>query len=513
MSQIKQLLHLHKYGKPKKYIAKTLGLSRNTVKVYLKKLDALDMDIDQLLALDDPLLEKKFHSGNPAYKDGRFEHIKLNLGYFEKELEKTGVNRMVLWEEYREEYPSGYSYTQFCHHLNQQLKAKKPSMVLAHKPGEKLFVDFAGKKLSFVDPETGEIIECQVFVACLPYSDYAFAMAVRSQSIEDFLYALRCCLEFFGGIPEIIVPDNLKAAIIKASRYEPDVNRALEDFCNHYGMAIVPARVAKPKDKALVENQVKIVYSRVYAKLRNQVFFSLVSLNEAMLEKIKCHNQTRMQQKPYCREEKFLAEEKPLLRELPSTPYEVKYYRNLTVAKNNHVQLTCDMHYYSVPYKWIGEKVKVIYTRSIVRVYARGEMVAVHPRDYSAGQYSTVKEHLCPHHQHYLDRSPAYYIEKARNKSGELVELVKLLFKKGNPLEQNYRTCDGLLNLYKKTDPVLFNWACKQAIECQKYSYKFVLNIIQNKENTPQTGQEPRELPKHGNLRGKNYYEQLSFNI
>ena len=248
MSQIKQLLRLHKQGIGVKTIARNLGISKNTVKSYLAKLPETKMSIDEILSMEDPELEAKFHAGNPAYKDARFELLKSRLGYFEKELDRVGVNRKVLWEEYKLDYPQGYEYTQFCHHLNQQLIARNPSAVLQHKPAEKLYVDFAGKKISYVDRETGEIIWCQVFVACLPYSDYSFVMAVRSQSIEDFIYALVCCLAFLGGVPIILVPDNLKSAIIKANRYEPDVNRALEDFCNHNNMAFIPTRVAAPQD-------------------------------------------------------------------------------------------------------------------------------------------------------------------------------------------------------------------------------------------------------------------------
>ena len=248
MSQIKQLLRQHKQGTGVKSIARNLGISKNTVKSYLAKLPDIKMDIDELLLLEDPELEIKFHAGNPAYKDERFEHLKSHFDYFEKELGRVGVNRKVLWEEYKVDYPEGYEYTQFCHHLNQQLIARNPSAVLQHKPAEKLFVDFAGKKISYVDRETGEVIWCPVFVACLPYSDYSFVIAVRSQSIEDFIYALVCCLAFLGGVPIILVPDNLKSAIIKANRYEPDINRALEDFCNHYNVAVIPTRVASPKD-------------------------------------------------------------------------------------------------------------------------------------------------------------------------------------------------------------------------------------------------------------------------
>jgi len=513
MSQVKQLLQLHKQGNSIKHIARSLGVSKNTVKAYLMKLSVLKLSIDELLTLEDPELEIKFHAGNPAYKDDRFEHLKSHLDYFEKELKKHGVNRRVLWEEYRFNYSNGYSYTQFCFHLKQQLIARNPSMVLDHKPGEKVFVDFAGKKLSYVDIQTGEIIWCPVFVACLPYSDYSFVMAVRSQGIEDFIYALKCCLEYLGGAPLILVTDNLKSAITKANRYEPEVTRALEDFCNHYNITLIPTRAAKPKDKALVENQVKMAYSRVYAKLRNQQFFGMHALNQSIGGKNKYHNQTRMQQKPYCREERFLANEKQLLQPLPKEPYEIKYYRELKVAKNNHIHLTCDKHYYSVPYPWIGERVKVIYTRSMVRIYARGKMIAIHPRNYTPGVYSTIREHLCSHHQHYLDRSPSYYIQQAEKKSKAMSQIIQLLFEGGRPPEQNYRTCDGLLNLHRKTDPEIFNKACEQAISCQCYSYRFILKIIENlKKHSPeQTHLNP--LPEHENIRGKNYYQQLTINF
>lgn len=508
MSQIKQLLQLRKQEKSRKYIARALGISKNTVKAYLTKIYELKMGLDELLALEDPVLERKFHAGNPAYKDERFEYLKSRLGYFEKELGRKGVTRRLLWEEYRLARPDGYGYTQFCFHLKQQLVARKPSMVLSHSPGEKLYVDFAGAKIPYIDKDTGEVIWCPVFVACLPYSDYAFAMAVRTQGVEDFIHALRCCLEFFGGSPQVLVPDNLKSAVIKADRYSPDINRALEDFCNFYNITVIPARVVKPKDKALVENQVKLVYNRVYARLRNSQFFSLHSLNQAVREKIINHNQTRMQQKPYCREERFLANEKHLLQALPRDAYEVKYYRELKVAKNNHILLAIDMHYYSVPYKWTGQRVKVVYTRTMVRIYARGEKVAVHHRDYSRGGYTFVKEHLCSHHQAYLDRSPSYYMNKAQSASPILSQIIKSIFEGGRPPEQNYKTCDGLFSLYRKTDPEIFNQSCREAIECGTYSYRFILRVIENYKSRPRQAEKCPPLPEHANIRGKEYYKK-----
>lgn len=514
MSQIKQLLLLLGQGKKIKFIARTLGMSKNTVKSYISKTADLKLSPDHLLSLEDPELETLFSSGNPAYKDERFEYIKSQLDYYKAQLKQRGVTRKLLWEEYLEEVPSGYGLTQFCFHLNQQLLARNPSMVLTHDPGDKLFVDFAGKMLPYIDRDTGELIYCPVFVACLPFSDYAFAMVVRSQSIDNFIYALKRCLEFIGGSPMVLVPDNLKSAIIKANRYEPDISRALEDFCNHYKITVLPARVAHPKDKALVENQVKLVYNRVFARLRKQQFFDLTSLNDAVLDKVRRHNQTRMQKKPYCREERFLSAEKSHLNPLPAEGYELKYYRELKVAKNNHIYLAIDKHYYSVPFIWTGERVKVIYTRSIVRIYFKGEMVAIHPRDYTPGCYSSIPEHLCSTHQHYLERSPSYYMHRAEQVSEPLLHLIKCLFDGGRPPEQNYRTCDGLLNIYRKTTPEIFNTACKMALDYKCYSYKYMLNMVEKiqKHGLPEA-EKSTPLPIHENIRGQDYYNQLSLNL
>ncbi|MFC1734158.1 IS21 family transposase [candidate division KSB1 bacterium] len=507
---------MYKEGRRFKEIARNLNISKNTVKTYIAKLLSLQCDIDDLLALDDPILEARFHAGNPAYKDNeRYDALKTSLEHYKKELDKVGVTRKLLWEEYKSDQPEGYSYTQFCFHMSQQAIAQRRSMVLSHKPAEKLFIDFAGKKMSYINKSTGEIIQCPVFVACLPYSDYCFAMAVRSQCIEDFIFALKSCLEFLGGVPEIIVSDNLKSAVVKANNYEPDINRALEDFCNHYKTVAVPTRVKKPKDKALVENQVKLVYMRVFAKLRNETFFSISEMNKSILEKVVCHNQTRMQIKPYCREEKFLSDEKHLLSPLPEESYEIKYYRQYKVMPNNHILLYPEKHYYSVHYKWIGEQAKVIFTRTLVRIFVKGELVAVHQRNFTPGGYTTIKEHLCSYHNHYLSRSPEYYRQKAKEKSELLFRIVDKLFNGGRPPEQNYKSCDGLFNLHKKTDPKIFEKACEIALECGNSSYRYVLGTIENLKKMPdvQKKEEPRPLPSHSNIRGKDYYIQTTLNF
>lgn len=516
MHTIKQLLLLYKQGTARKAMARTLQISKNTVKSYLLKLDLLTnpgngsgMSIDELIGLEDHELEAKFHAGNPAYKDDRYIDLEQRLPGLLEELKKPGVTKQLLWEEYIAENPSGYSQSQFCYHLQQQQVASRPTMVLSHEPGDKLFIDFAGKKLSYIDRHTGEVIFCEVFVACLPYSDYGFAMAVPSQQTEDFIFALLCCLIFLGGSPKAIVPDNMKSAVKKSSRYQPQINAVLEDFANHYKTVIIPTRVASPRDKALVENQVKLLYNRVYAPLRNQRFYSLEELNQAIEEKVHKHNQTRMQRKEYCREEAFLAKEKPLLTPLPEERFQIKYYRELKVAKNNHVYLSDDKHYYSVPHTLIGQKVKLVYTRQNVHIYHQRKQVAVHIRSYAANGYSTTKEHLCSHHSHYLDRSPDYYINRARRTSKEgFCELIKAVFKQDRHPEQLYKTCDGLFALQRKTDPGIFEKACQIALEHHQYSYSFFLNLLKNKvtENPPSPVIE-KDLPKHENLRGKQYYQ------
>ena len=514
MSQVKQLLQMYKQGDGNKTIARNLGISKNTVKGYLKKYQSSKLSLDSLLKMEDHVLEQVFHPGNPAYKDTRFDDLKDNLDDYIEELKRVGVTKKLLWEEYRMSHPQGYSLSQFSYHIAQHQLTKNPSLVLHHEPGEKLFVDFAGKKLSYIDRITGEIIECQVFVACLPYSDYSFCMAVPSQRIDDFIYALKTCLESLGGSPKVLVPDNLKSAIIKASKYEPTVNQVLDDFANHYNMAVVPARARKPKDKALVENQVKLVYNRVYARIRNREFFSMADLNKAITQYTTLHNQTRMQNRDYCREEHFLSNEKHLLRALPETAFEIKYYKEYKLAQNNHIYLGEDKHYYSAPYQYIGKNLKVVYTRSMVRIFYRFNLVAVHQRDYKKGTYSTQKEHLCSTHQHYLNRSPEYYISRAEKVSEPMVQLITLVFSQNKYPEQLYRSCDGLFSLQRNTPEASFDKACLIAIENRNYSYGFVHNLIKNKMTEQDEELPARPLPEHKNIRGKEYYNnQLSLNF
>jgi transposase len=509
MSLIKQLLRLHSQGAGKKHIARTLKISRNTVKAYLDKIASAPLSVDQLLALDDHKLEPYFHAGTPAYKHDRFTDFAAHSDYFVNELRKPGVTRKLLWQEYCSTRTDYYAYSQFCELLARQLSWRTPSMVLSHDPADKLFFDFAGKTMEIVDPHTGEITAVYLFVACLPYSDYAFAMAVRTQGVEDVAQALTRCLSHLGGVPKALVPDNMKSAVIKANRYEPGINSVLQDLANHYGMCVSPARVRHPKDKALVENQVKLMYQRVVAKLRNQVFHQLEALNAAIADKVREHNQTRMQQKPYSRQECFIAEEKPLLNALPQQPFQIRYSKTYKVAPNNHIYLGQDKHYYSVPYRHIGKKVLVMYTHSMVHIFDGGQLLAVHSRDRRPGRYSTIREHLCSAHQHYLNRSPQYYLERADKANKVLGALFERIFDQNYYPETLYNRCEGLLALCRKTPTDAFERACTLAITLENYTCKFVENVLKN--NMIDHQQDPvdlKKLPRHDNIRGAEHYQQ-----
>lgn len=514
MSTIKQLLLLHRDGYGIKYISRHTGMSKNTVKSYLLKIDFLKYPIEELLKLDDPILMTRLHIGNPAYSDLRHDTLLEQLPIYVAELKKKGVTRHLLWEEYSSQNETHYSYSQFCHHLYQYSKSKQVTMVLQHEAGDKLMIDFAGKKMSYVDKETGELIDCQLYIAILPYSNYCYVQACLSQSLPDFIYCTANCLRALGGVPRALVTDNLKSAVTKTDKYEPEVNIVFEQFGNHYGTTVYPARAYKPKDKAAVENMVKIAYTHIMARLRHNQFFALAELNEAIAKQVFLFNQRRMQTKGYTREEQFNSSEKPMLKPLPDLPFEIQYTRTYKVGFNCHFCLTPDKHYYSVPHTFVGQKVVVIFTRSTVRVYHKGTLLCIHLRDTRMGKYTTNEDHLCSHHKAYNQRSPEYYKQKALKISATTDQLFDLIFAQpGRYPEQLYKTCDGLLNLarvYKNGED--FDKACKISIEECNYTYGFIKRLLDNRmvaDEHPII--EDRPLPKHSNIRGKEYYQTSLF--
>jgi transposase len=510
MSRLKQALQLHKEGLSNRFIASSLGLHKDTINKYVRQYKDLSVDVSELLKKDDPEVERLFNAGRPAYSDKRFDELAVLLPDLQNELGKRYVTRRLLWEEYLRGHPDGYGFTQFCFHLKQHMKASPASTVLAntYKAGEKVYVDFAGTPMEYIDPNTGEIVKVQTFVACLPYTDYAFAICVPSQKSEDFLYALTKLFNFLGGVPRIVVPDNLKAAVTRSDRYEPQINTLMEQMGNHYGFVTIPARPAHPKDKALVENQIKLVYRRVYAPLRNQTFFSLEALNKAVSEQVHLHNRKRMQQRSYSRQEHFVADEKQTLRPLPEINFEVQYDTELTVSANCCVYLGRDQHYYSVPYQHIGQKVKLVYTRSLVKIYHRGERIATHIRRQGFG-HSIQEDHLAPHSRMHHKRSAGWYMERAGEKSTLLRDFVEKIFSSSpQPPEFFYKRCEGLMRLARVTPTDDLEQACRIAIENDQYTYTFMERVLRNLKmisDVDLTRKNP--VPdNHENIRGAEYY-------
>ena len=519
MSLIKQVIQLKQLGVSNRGIARKLPINKGTVNGYFQMIEANGWKLEDLMQVDDPILERMFHAGNPAYTDERMQEFLRLLPYFRDQLtdSRNHVTRQLLWEEYRKTHPDGYGKSQFYDHLKQNLVAQKDIttvLVQTYKPGEKLMVDFAGDKLSYVDTGTGEIVKVEVFVACMPFSDYIFVCCVPSQRTEDFLFALRMCLEHLGGVPPIVVPDNLKAAVIKPDRHEPEINAALRDMGNHYHFTVLPCDPASPTQKALVEDAVRIAYNRIAARLRGREFHSVLELNRAVAEQNTMLNQTRMQKRPYTREERFHAMEKPLLQPLPEAVFEMRCYADLKVQSNCFVELRHDKttHFYSVPYIHIGRAAKVIFTRSWVKIYVDNQLVATHPRKHEYG-YTYEPEHLASSSRAIIDRSAAYYVSWASRKSEDCKAYVSEIFnpkRTNNPEEVYYRICAAIIASYKRYDARLVDLTCRQCLENRVFTYRKFEAILKN-NHLRQAEDEPclfAPVPKdHANMRGSGYFK------
>lgn len=510
MSIIKQILRLRLQGKSTKCIARQSGVSRNTVKKYLQLVGNMEKGIEGLIGMGDPELEELF-TGRSDRDDQACRELKEMLPKYAGELEKVGVTRWILWGEYRANHSHGYSYSRFCHYLQQYLERKGATMHIDHQPGECVYVDFAGKKLSLADSVTGELRQVEVLVALLGFSQHTYVEAVEGQKLGDFIGAAENALHSFGGSPRAIVSDNLKSAVKKASRYEPDVNESFLDFANHYNMVAAPARPYKARDKALVESAVRIIYSRVYAALRNRVFTSLGELNAAIRECVDKHNHTPFQGAEESRRDRLEKQERSFLQKLPVNRFEMKSIVELTVQKNCHVRISENKNYYSVPYRYIGKKVRVIYTQSHVSIYYQGTRIAYHARSLKPGAYITVKEHMSSTHRFYLEWSAQKFINWAMDIDPLVADYIeKLIASKPYP-EQAYKSCLGILHLARKEEKSHLVAACKRASSLGVYNYNFIKNQLQSKtclqsETNPEGGKQYR-LPLHENIRGASVFQ------
>jgi hypothetical protein len=383
-------------------------------------------------------------------------------------------------------------------------------MHIEQQPGDKLFIDYTGKKLSIIDAQTGELTEVEIYVAILGFSQLTFVQAVFSQRKEDFLQATENALHFFGGVPRVIVPDNLKSAVHKANKYEAELNKAFQDFANHYGTTILPARSYKPRDKALVENAVNIAYSRIFAPLRNEVFYSLTSLNSAIVELLEVHNHQAFQQRPESRMQLFKEQEKHLLCILPSDRYEIKFYKEVTVMQNGHIQIREDKHYYSVPYRFIGRLVKIIYSASKVSIFYNKEQIAYHRRSTVKYRYTTTKDHMSSTHQFVSDWNPDKFLNWANGIAPVVKDYIIQILDKTDYPEQAYRSCVGILSQEKNVGKQRLIKAIERATFFGAFNYTIIKKILDTgldqmdltDDSNPQIS-----IPFHENIRGADHYK------
>lgn len=511
MSKLRQILRLHAQGKGTKEIGTLTGIARNTVKKYIAKYKELNSSISEINKLDDFGLNELFGKSVLMVPEEteRYRQLKVLFPYIEKELKKTGVTLEMLWYEYFNLHPDGYRRSQFGHLYRQWVKRSNPSMLIHHKAGDKMYVDYAGAKLQIICPETGEEIDMEVFVAILGASQLTYVQAIESQQKADFIQCCENALHYYGGVTEAIVPDNLKAAVIKSNKYEPTINETFADFAEHYETTILPARAYRPKDKALVEGAVKIVYTRIYAALRNNVYHSLEDMNKAIWEQLELLNDSRMKGREYSRRAQFNEIEKQALKPLPALRYELKQQMMATVPKNNYICLTPDKHYYSVPYQFIGKRVKVIFSKTTVEIYYDYNLIASHPRTKSPHNHTTIADHLASTHKFVHDWNPERFTSWAESIGPETkLMIINILKKKQHP-EQAYKSCLGVLGMAKKVGNERLNNACKRALSFNTYHYMAVQSILmKGLDKLDETSSSDLfNMPKHDNIRGEDYYE------
>ena len=509
MSKIRQILRLHSLGCSKLKIAEQTGLSRNTLKKYLKTFTSAGLTFDEINELSDKELEDLFVKPEDKPVHERLQTLFSLFPVIEKELKRKGVTRLMLWEEYRQSHPDGLGLSQFKHYLAQWQAQVNPTMHMEHKAGDKLYVDFAGDKLSIIDEQTGEVHPVEVFVAILGASQLTYVEAVMTQQKEDFIAACENAMHYCGGIPAAIVPDNLKSAVTKSSKYEPTLNETFADFAEHYGTTILPARAYRPRDKALVENAVRIIYTRIYVKIERKEYFSLEALNAAIITALEEHNNAPLRGRNYSRRQQFDDIEKSALLPLPPLRYELKKHQYATVAKNGHAGLSADKHYYSVPYRFIGKKVKLLYSRHSVEIYYNYERIALHQRTKSPYQYTTQKEHMASTHRFVSEWTPERFTSWAASIHEDVrLYVLKVLDRKQHP-EQAYKSCMGILGFAKKVGNERLVKACQRALGYGAYNYTTIQKILERELDLRDAPDETDQLqmPFHDNIRGENYYQ------
>ena len=418
---------------------------------------------------------------------------------------RRDVNLMLLWHEYKETHPDGYQYSQFCRLYHAYAKTIDLSMRQPHRAGEKLFVDYAGRTQEVIDRETGEVRQAQIFVAVLGASNFTYAEATWTQGLPDWIGSHVRAFSFFGGIPKIVVPDNLRSGVSKTCRYEPELNPTYQDLAQHYGVAVIPARVRKPKDKAKVEVAVQIVERWILVALRKRKFFSLFELNTAIWELLDKLNNRPFKKLPGSRRTRFLELDKPALGPLPDSPYQFAQWKKARVAPDYHIEFSG--HYYSVPCQLVGKELDIRATDMTIECFHKAKRVASHARSYAQGRHTTVADHMPKSHREHATWTPERMIRWAAKTGPATAELISTILERHRHPEQGFRTCRGILALTKRFDQPRIEAACKRALIIGGLSFKSVKSILESgldQKPLPQAAQPL--LPLHENIRGGDYY-------
>lgn len=507
MRQIREVMRLKAQGLPHREIARSCGMGAATVADYLARARQAGLSWPLPEDVDDLVLERRLFPA-PSRPEAA-ARIAPDPVHVHEELQRGGgVTLALLWEEYRHGHPGGLGYSQYCEHYRRWRGRLKPSMRQAHVAGERTFTDFSGKRPGLVDRATGEVRKVELFVAVLGASSMTFAEACESQDLPSWQRAHVHMSEYFGGVTAIWTPDNLKSAVTSACRYEPTLNASFADLAEHYGVAIIPARARKPKDKAKVEAGVQVVQRWILARLRNRSFFSLGELNAAIRVLVDELNDRPMRATGKSRRELFELLDKPVLKPLPPMAYEPREWKRCKVHVDYHVQVAGN--FYSVPYQLVGQEVEARWTRCVVEIFRGGQRIASHERASGRGKYVTKTEHMASAHRAHAEWTPERLVRWASRSGpavGELVE--RLLSEKPHP-EAGFRAGMGLIRLGKVYGPERLDAACRRALALRSHSFTTV-------KNTLASGSDQRSLPLeedtrstlqlHENVRGSAYYD------
>lgn len=486
MHQLRRILQLLKDGYSERSISRQTSVSRNTIGLYKARAKNSLVSYADLLSLSEESLSKILldPEQNKTHQKDRYLELQDYIKELEKEPErlKKILTKKLLWLEYKDKHPDGYEYSRFCDYLFSNEKMRNTVMHFFHKPGEKLMIDFAGDPI-VCQLRNGEIKRFQIFISVLSYSGYTYVEACETQNQYDFLNCMENALKFYGGVPECIISDNLKSCIKKYDRYEPELTDLMDQFCLHYQVAIMPARPAKPKDKPTVERHVRLVYERIYAPLRNETFDGLSDLNDAIFCLTDKHNEEKFRLGDKTRLALFLEFEKALLHPLPSTRIDVSKRVMAKVAKDYHVWLPEDKHFYSVPYKNTGKEVSILYNSNTVEIYLEQSRIAVHPRDRKYRGRTTQLSHMPPNHYEYSKQggwTPEFFCNWARAISPDTLQVIEKMLTSNIIKQQSFLACFGVLKLGNKYTKERLAKACSMSVHAGVFRYKFISNILKN---------------------------------